>query len=141
MEHDSIQEQILIRITGKDRPGLTASVMAILARYQAKILDIGQADIHSTLSLGILIRISEHNSGSVMKELLFKATELGVNIGFEPITDDDYEDWVNQQGKNRFILTLIGRSLSPWQSDRQGWPPGRTYAALFLYGLRFLVPA
>lgn len=117
MEHDSIQEQILIRITGKDRPGLTASVMAILARYQAKILDIGQADIHSTLSLGILIRISEHNSGSVMKELLFKATELGVNIGFEPITDDDYEDWVNQQGKNRFILTLIGRSLSAGQIE------------------------
>ncbi|MBQ4034304.1 MAG: phosphoserine phosphatase SerB, partial [Paludibacteraceae bacterium] len=117
MNQDAIQEQILIRITGKDRPGLTASVMQILARYQAKILDIGQADIHSTLSLGILIRISEHNSGSVMKELLFKATELGVNIGFEPITDDDYEDWVNQQGKNRFILTLIGRSLSAGQIE------------------------
>lgn len=117
MNQEAIQEQILIRITGKDRPGLTASVMQILARYQAKILDIGQADIHSTLSLGILIRISEHNSGSVMKELLFKATELGVNIGFEPITDDDYEDWVNQQGKNRFILTLIGRSLSAGQIE------------------------
>ncbi|MDD6752510.1 MAG: phosphoserine phosphatase SerB, partial [Prevotella sp.] len=48
------EEQILIRITGKDRPGLTASVMEILARKDAKILDIGQADIHSTLSLGIL---------------------------------------------------------------------------------------
>ncbi|MCQ2208045.1 MAG: phosphoserine phosphatase SerB [Paludibacteraceae bacterium] len=118
MNQDSIQqEQILIRITGKDRPGLTASVMAILAQYHAQILDIGQADIHSTLSLGILIRIGEQNSGTVMKELLFKATELGVNIGFEPITDDDYEDWVNQQGKNRFILTLIGRSLSAGQIE------------------------
>lgn len=118
MNQDSIQqEQILIRITGKDRPGLTASVMAILAQYHAQILDIGQADIHSTLSLGILIRIDEQNSGTVMKELLFKATELGVNIGFEPITDDDYEDWVNQQGKNRFILTLIGRSLSAGQIE------------------------
>jgi len=45
------EEQILISITGQDRPGLTASVMAILARYDANILDIGQADIHSTLSL------------------------------------------------------------------------------------------
>ena len=70
------EEQILISITGQDRPGLTASVMAILARYDANILDIGQADIHSTLSLGILIRISEANSGQMMKELLFKATEL-----------------------------------------------------------------
>ena len=52
------EEQILVRITGQDRPGLTASVMGILARYDAQILDIGQADIHSTLSLGILDRKS-----------------------------------------------------------------------------------
>ena len=86
------EEQILIRITGKDRPGLTASVMEILARKDAKILDIGQADIHSTLSLGILIRIGDDASGQVMKELLFKATELGVNIGFAPVTDEEYEN-------------------------------------------------
>lgn len=106
------EEQILISITGQDRPGLTASVMAILAQYDANVLDIGQADIHSTLSLGILIRISERSSGQVMKELLFKATELGVNIGFSPITDDEYEAWVDRQGKNRYILTVIGRTLS-----------------------------
>ena len=111
------EEQILIEITGKDRPGLTASVMEILARRDAKILDIGQADIHSTLSLGILIRINEQNSGQVMKELLFKATELGVNIGFSPVTDDEYENWVNRQGKNRYILTVIGRTLSAKQIE------------------------
>ena len=111
------EEQILIEITGKDRPGLTASVMEILARRDAKILDIGQADIHSTLSLGILIRIHEQNSGQVMKELLFKATELGVNIGFSPVTDDEYENWVNRQGKNRYILTVIGRTLSAKQIE------------------------
>ena len=82
------EEQILIRITGQDRPGLTASVMKILARYDAQILDIGQADIHSSLSLGVLIRIDDKHSGQVMKELLFKATELNVNIGFEPIGDE-----------------------------------------------------
>lgn len=106
------EELILIRITGQDRPGLTTAVMSILACYNAHILDIGQADIHSTLSLGILIRIDEQGAGQVMKELLFKATELGVNIGFAPVTDDEYEDWVNRQGKNRYILTIIGRSLS-----------------------------
>nr|WP_315455907.1 phosphoserine phosphatase SerB [uncultured Prevotella sp.] len=106
------EELILIRITGQDRPGLTTAVMSILACYNAHVLDIGQADIHSTLSLGILIRIDEQGAGQVMKELLFKATELGVNIGFAPVTDDEYEDWVNRQGKNRYILTIIGRSLS-----------------------------
>ena len=110
-----MKEQILIRITGQDRPGLTASIMEILAKYDTQILDIGQADIHSTLSLGILIRVDEENSGRVMKELLFKATELQVNIGFAPITDEEYEAWVGRQGKNRYILTIIGRHLAAKQ--------------------------
>jgi phosphoserine phosphatase len=109
------KEQILIRITGRDRQGLTASIMEILARFDAQILDIGQADIHSSLSLGILVRIDETLSGPMMKELLFKTTELGVNIGFEPIGDDSYEQWAQRQGKNRYILTVIGRSLSAQQ--------------------------
>ncbi len=109
---DIQEEQILIRVTGQDRPGLTAEVMAVLAEYDARILDIGQADIHATLSLGILIRTTEENSGKVMKALLFKATELGINIGFSPVTDNEYEKWVSRQGKNRYILTIIGRQLS-----------------------------
>ena len=109
------EEQILVGIAGQDRPGVTASVTEILAKYDAKILDIGQADIHSTLSLGILFRIDEKLSGQVMKELLFKATELNINIDFKPVADDQYEEWVEQQGKNRYILTVIGRSLSAKQ--------------------------
>ena len=103
---------ILIRMTGEDRPGLTASVMGVLARYDVTVLDIGQADIHNTLTLGLLIRVSEENAGYVMKDLLFKATELGVNIRFYPVKNSEYEDWVNLQGKNRYILTLLGRKLS-----------------------------
>ena len=110
------EEQILIRISGEDRIGLTASIMAILAKYDAQILDFGQAVIHNTLSMGILIRIDEAHSGQVMKELLFKITELGsISIGFAPISDDDYEAWAGRQGRNRYILTIIGRSLSAAQ--------------------------
>ena len=110
-------EQILVRITGKDRIGLTAAFTGILAKYDAQILDIGQADIHSTLSLGLLIRMDDEHSGQVMKELLFKATELGVQIGFEPVPDDEYEEWAGRQGRTRYILTVIGRSLSAAQIE------------------------
>ena len=108
-------ELILIRVTGEDRPGLTASVTEILAKYDATILDIGQADIHNTLSLGILCKTEEQHSGFIMKELLFKAYSLGVTIRFYPISVKEYEDWVNMQGKNRYILTLLGRKLSARQ--------------------------
>ena len=104
-------ELILIRVTGEDRPGLTSSVTEILAKYDATILDIGQADIHNTLSLGILFKSEERHSGFIMKELLFKASSLGVTIRFEPITTEQYENWVGMQGKNRYILTVLGRKL------------------------------
>ena len=108
-------ELILIRITGEDRPGLTSSIMEILARYDMTVLDIGQADIHNTLTLGLLVRAAEEYSGHVMRDLLFKASELGVNIRFYPVKKDEYTDWVNMQGKNRYILTLLGRKLSALQ--------------------------
>ena len=48
LDMENKQEQILVRITGQDRPGLTASIMGILAKYDAQILDIGQADDDSS---------------------------------------------------------------------------------------------
>lgn len=112
---DTNSELILIRITGLDRPGLTASITETLSHYDVTILDIGQADIHSTLSLGILFKSQEKYSGNIMKELLFQASELGINIRFYPVSVEEYEEWVNMQGKNRYILTLLGRKLSAKQ--------------------------
>lgn len=112
---EATTELILIRISGLDRPGLTASVTEILSRYNVDILDIGQADIHSTLSLGILIKCPESDSGNILKDLLFQASELGINIRFYPITTEEYEQWVGMQGKNRYILTILGRKLTAEQ--------------------------
>jgi len=81
-------ELILIRVTGEDRPGLTSSVTEILAKYDATILDIGQADIHNTLSLGILFKSEERHSGFIMKELLSKLLRWESPSGFEPITTE-----------------------------------------------------
>lgn len=117
MNNNTNEELILMRITGEDRPGLTASIMSILAKYDAKIMDIGQADIHNTLSLGILIRVHEENSGNVMKEVLFKSSELHVNVGFFPVSEEDYNAWVGRQGKNRYILTILGRRLQARQIE------------------------
>lgn len=105
-------ELILINISGTDRPGVTAALTEILAKYDAGILDIGQADIHHTLSLGFLVRTESDRSGNMMKELLFRATELNVHIRFTPISVEDYNAWVSRQGKNRWIITTLGRKLT-----------------------------
>jgi len=108
-------EIIQVNISGYDKPGLTTSLTDILAKYDAFILDIGQANIHQTLTLGILFSTEPDKSGFIMKDLLFKASELGVQIGFKAISPDDYAQWVGRQGKNRYIVTLLGRSITARQ--------------------------
>lgn len=108
-------ELVLIRITGADKPGVTATLTEVLANHNAFILDIGQADIHRTLCLGILFKTTSQKFADIMKELLLKSYELGVTIKFSPITEEDYNRWVNMQGKNRYIITLIGRELTARQ--------------------------
>ena len=108
-------ELILINIAGEDRPGLTSVLTEILGRHDALILDIGQADIHHTLSLGILFKTTSEKSGTIMKELLFKANEMNVSIRFSPITVEAYDNWVARQGKNRWIITMLGRTTTAKQ--------------------------
>ena len=108
-------ELILINISGQDRPGVSSALTEILAKYEADVLDIGQADIHHTLSLGILFKTDSSRSGNIMKDLLFKASELGVNIRFSPVQLDDYEERVGMQGKNKYVITILGRHISARQ--------------------------
>ena len=105
-------EIIQVNISGADKPGMTTSLAEILARYDAFILDIGQANIHKSMTLGILFKTTSDKSGAIMKELLFKASELGVIIRFTPIQAEDYDAWVGRQGKNRYIVTLLGRKVT-----------------------------
>lgn len=106
----------LLNISGQDKPGLTSGLTSVLSEYDAKMLDIGQANIHDTLSLGMLFEIqSGETSSAVQKDLLFKAYELGITAKFTPITLDDYEHWVGLQGKDRYIITILGEKLSARQ--------------------------
>ena len=110
------KEIILLKVSGQDKPGVTAGLTSILATYDAIILDIGQADIHDTLSLGILFEIQAGStSGPVLKDLLFKAYELGIKVKFTPITIPDYEIWVKGQRKKRFIINILGETLTAAQ--------------------------
>ena len=109
----------LLNISGQDKPGLTSSLTNVLSHYGAKILDIGQANIHDTLSLGFLFEIETGNkSSAVLKDLLFKAYELGVKAKFTPISLENYENWVTLQGKDRYIVTILGEQLTAEQISK-----------------------
>ncbi len=111
-----MKEILLINVSGEDKPGVTSALTRILGQYHANILDIGQAVIHENLTLGLLVEIpSEFEFSPVLKDVLFKAHELQMQVRFQPITEESYCHWVSQQGKDRHIVTLLARRITAEQ--------------------------
>src|ERR1700722_6856952 len=108
-----MNETILIHFSGRDRPGLTAELTAILASFDTCVLDIGQAVVHETLSLGLLVEIPRGESfRGLQKSLMAKSKELQLEVVFTPIAKADLDDWISSQGKDQFIVTILGRAIS-----------------------------
>jgi len=104
---------LLIRITGHDRPGLTHALASILARYDARVLDVGQAVIHDGLALGILIEMTEQlRSSAILTDLLLEAHRLGMEVKFSASSAAEYDAWVGAQARRRFIITLLGPAIT-----------------------------
>jgi phosphoserine phosphatase len=106
-------ETILIHFSGRDRPGLTADLTSILASYDTCVLDIGQAVVHETLSLGLLVEIPRGESfRGVQDALAARSRELGLQVNFTLVAKADLEEWISSQGKDQFIVTILGRAIS-----------------------------
>ena len=114
-----MREIVLINITGEDRPGLTSAITGVLAQGEVNILDIGQAVIHDTLSFGILVEIPGTEQGAqVLKKLLSTASSLDQQVRVTPVSEDDYQRWVENQGQARHIVTLLSRKVTAEQLQR-----------------------
>lgn len=104
---------LLIRVTGHDRPGVTHALTSILARYDVRVLDIGQAVIHDGLAFGILIELPEAlRSSALLTDLLLESHRLGVEVQFSASSSEEYEAWVAAQSRQRFIITLLGPAIT-----------------------------
>jgi phosphoserine phosphatase len=107
---------VLFRFTGEDRPGLTASLSGLLAQFGCAIIDVNQAVIHQSLLLGLLVKIpAGQDAERVVQEMQDRGAALGLKCNPKRIGDQDYDAWVGRQGKSRFILTLLARSITAAQ--------------------------
>jgi phosphoserine phosphatase len=108
-----MDEIFLLRFTGEDRVGLTASIAMSLAELGAEILDINQAVIHQSLLLGMMVRTA--NSFQMQAQLPSVTASLGLKLKIESIPAEAYDTWVEHQGKSRYILTLLSRGVTAKQ--------------------------
>ena len=107
-----MKETVLIHFSGRDTPGLTAELTATLAEYDACVLDIGQAVVHETVALGLMIEAPGESFAALRQALLEKSSELGLQVRFTAISRTDLDHWIATQGKDRFIITILGRWVS-----------------------------
>lgn len=111
-----MREIILINVSGPDKPGVTSRVTDILSRYNVNILDIGQAVIHDTLTLGMVVDVPQNaESSPVIKDVLFCCHNLDMNVRFSIIEAEEYEEWVMAQSRNLYIITLLARKITAAQ--------------------------
>jgi phosphoserine phosphatase len=111
-----VKQILRINVSGHDRPGVSASISAILANYEVDVLDIGEAVIHDQLGLALLIEIPPSaESSPLVKDILFRTHELGLQVRFTPIDEASYNAWVAQQGKPGHIVTLLSRKITAAQ--------------------------
>ncbi len=99
------RQTVLIRVTGPDRPGITATLMTVLDDAGAGIDDIEQIVIRGHLTLGIAVDIPEGRD--LLKEVLLFGWEQGVEVDFEVISDTP------NAIEPGHVVTLLGPSLSP----------------------------
>jgi len=107
---------VLINISGSDRPGLTSSLAETLAAHGARILDIGQAVVHETLTLGMLMEVAGNDEFTPLKkDLIVKAHELELKIKLTPVSEESFDHWVRSQAKFRFVVSVLGRTITSGQ--------------------------
>jgi len=108
-----VNELLLINASGHDQPGITRAITNVLARCGARVLDIGQAVIHDTLALGILVelRIAADTRAQLLEQIQQATQPLGIQVRFQTVSPESYEHWAEQQGKTRHIVTLLARQI------------------------------
>ncbi len=109
-------EIVLVNVADVDRPGLMAMVTSTLAQYQARVLDLGQAVIHDTLGLGLLVQVASAQAATELEaELSATLAKIDLPVRFTRIGPERYNEWVAGQGKPRYILTLMARGFDAVQ--------------------------
>ena len=106
-------KSVLIHFYGHDHPGLTAQLTGTLARHRIQILDIGQAVVHESLSLGILIEVPPESSFAALKTaLMAQAHELNLHVRFSAVRPRALRHWLGGLHQQHFIITVLGRAIT-----------------------------
>ncbi len=99
---------LLITVTGADQPGITAELSAMLATAQAELLDVEQVQVQGYLNLHFLVALDPMSGTPILKDLLWKAKEFGLDLDFEWVPSERSQPGLVH---DRWAVTLVARVL------------------------------
>lgn len=100
-----------VNVSGKDEPGITEALTRALAAFDAQVLDIGQAKIHSHVVLGLLVRVGAQTPVETIASAVSQVTDqYDVAVDTAEVAPKDYDRWAGLQ-EPRTIITVLGRQL------------------------------
>ncbi|HEY1805787.1 MAG TPA: phosphoserine phosphatase SerB [Terracidiphilus sp.] len=114
----ALPQAVLAHFAGPDSPGLTAELTAVLAEHDVNILDIGQAVVHESLSLGILLEVEPQNYAALSGCLEERARHLGLVVRLKPIPAASLTHWMQGLNQHHFLVTVLGRAITAQQLAR-----------------------
>jgi phosphoserine phosphatase len=106
---DRPADRVLVTVTGPDRSGITATLTGILSQQGAALHDIEQVVVQGQLTLCLLVGVPE--TRDVLKELLFAAKQLGMELDFEPVAPGEAVRATTAPEGRRYVITAIGPTL------------------------------
>jgi phosphoserine phosphatase len=104
-------DRVLVTVTGPDRTGVTSTLTGILAEQGASLFDIEQVVVQGQLTLCLLVGIP--GTRDVLKELLFAAKQLGMDLDFKPVVPSDKTPATAPIADGRYVITAIAPVLGP----------------------------
>src|ERR1700722_3884831 len=105
---------LLITLTARDRPGVTARLFGALARFPLSVADIEQVTIRGRLVLGVLVSCTEPPDLTAIYGVV---SDLAADFGLEAEITTGTADVPARAGsarvRGRLHVTVLGRPLPP----------------------------
>jgi phosphoserine phosphatase len=105
------QTTLLVTLTGRDRPGVTARLFSVLARHELDVIDAEQVVIRGRLVLGVLLGCPGlPDLTSIHRAVSSVAADLGLEAEITAGTAGTADE---PQRRGQLYVTVLGRPLTP----------------------------
>lgn len=98
---------LFVGLSGPDRPGITAALMAALGRADAMLADVEQVAVRRQLVLSAVMSVAADRVDELRKELLLLGYDRDLNVTFDEVDDEPTDRALG------VVVTVISQQVDP----------------------------